>query len=71
MLSTVIIGTVLAIIVTAIIIRLYNNKKKGVSSCGGGCSGCSGCTTSAKCCLGGANTAGKNDVHQSMQITHM
>ena len=40
MLATVIISIVLIVMVAAIIRKLYRDKKQGVSSCGGGCSGC-------------------------------
>jgi len=44
--STFIIGTVLAIIVVAIIVKLYKDKKRGVSC---GCGGCDGCSKSGGC----------------------
>ena len=64
MLSTIIIGTVLAVIVISIIVGLYNKKKKGISSCGGGCSGCLGCSCGTT--SGSDNyVSDESDVHQS------
>ncbi|MBO4342554.1 MAG: FeoB-associated Cys-rich membrane protein [Clostridia bacterium] len=38
--GTILVVTVLALIVAAIIIKLRKDKKKGVSSCGGNCAHC-------------------------------
>lgn len=40
--GTGIVASVLALIVGAIVYRLYKNKKSGGTGCGCGCSGCSG-----------------------------
>ena len=39
-LSTIIICTILFAVIALIIVSIIRNKKKGKSSCGGGCSGC-------------------------------
>ena len=39
-LSTIIISLLLVAICMAIVIKIRRDKKKGKSSCGGGCSGC-------------------------------
>lgn len=44
--STIIIGSILAAIVLAVIINMRAEKKQGKSSCG---SGCSDCPMSGKC----------------------
>ncbi|MBQ9442968.1 MAG: FeoB-associated Cys-rich membrane protein [Lachnospiraceae bacterium] len=44
--STIIISILLVVMVVSIIIKLYNDKKKGRSSCG---AGCSHCPMSAEC----------------------
>ncbi len=46
--ATIIIGAVLAAMVTAIVIGMVRGKKKGKSSCGCGC-GCAGCPMSSAC----------------------
>ncbi len=38
--STIIISILLVVMVVSIIIKIYNDKKKGRSSCGAGCSHC-------------------------------
>ena len=39
-LSTIIISVILVAVVTLVLFFMINEKKKGKSSCGGGCSGC-------------------------------
>lgn len=40
-LSTIIVAGIVAIAFISIVVTNIKNKKKGKSSCGGGCSGCS------------------------------
>lgn len=39
-LATIVIALALAAVVTGIIVGMVRDKKKGKSSCGGGCKGC-------------------------------
>ncbi|MGN1399554.1 MAG: FeoB-associated Cys-rich membrane protein [Erysipelotrichaceae bacterium] len=50
-LATIIICAILIVIVVSIIRNLINNKKKGISSCGCGCSNC----PMSDCCHSGKN----------------
>ena len=38
--GTIIVGLVLVCIIALIIIKLVNDRKKGIRSCGGSCAGC-------------------------------
>lgn len=38
--ATIIISAVLVLVVAAILVSMVRGKKKGKSSCGGGCAGC-------------------------------
>jgi hypothetical protein len=38
--GTIIVGIMLTAVIVAIIIKMVNDKKKGVSSCGCGCANC-------------------------------
>ncbi|MGN0327950.1 MAG: FeoB-associated Cys-rich membrane protein [Lachnospira sp.] len=41
--GTFVVGTILVIIVAAIVYGMIKNRKKGKHSCGGDCGHCSGC----------------------------
>ena len=47
--GTIIVGLVLVCIVALIIIKLVNDRKKGIRSCGGSCAGCAGCAMKGTC----------------------
>ncbi len=53
--GTILVCAILLAIVTAIIIHLINNKRKGKNSCSCGC-GCSGCAMKDTCHVGKEET---------------